>query len=123
MTVPILPRERDAHEHDRLDEAAPDDDGLAAVLVGPHAPERDERHADDEDERREQSDERRPIGFRDAHLAQVRGQEREDLGDAEALDHRGDPEDDDDPLPVGSAVAIAVIGRGRGRGMGHGREA
>ena len=50
--LPRLARERDAREDDRLDEGAPDDDGLAAVLVGPDAPERHERHADDEDQRR-----------------------------------------------------------------------
>ena len=59
--LPRLARQGDAGEHDRLDEAAPDDDGLAAVLVGPDAPQRDERHADDEDQRREQPDERQPI--------------------------------------------------------------
>ncbi len=32
-------------EHDRLDEGAADDDRLAAVLVGPDAPQRDERQA------------------------------------------------------------------------------
>ena len=50
--LPRFARQCDAGEHDRLDERAPDDDGLAAVLVGPHAPQRDERHADDEDQRR-----------------------------------------------------------------------
>ena len=56
--LPRLLRQRDAGEHDRLDEAAPDDDRLARVLVGPDAPERHERRPDDEDQRREQADER-----------------------------------------------------------------
>ncbi len=46
-----LARQGDADEDGRLDEGAPDDDDLAAVLVGPDAPQRDEGHADDEDER------------------------------------------------------------------------
>ena len=62
--LPRLPRQGDAGEHDRLDEAAPDDDRLARVLVGPDAPQRDERRADDEDQRREQPDERQPLGLR-----------------------------------------------------------
>ena len=36
----------------------------------------------------------------DAHLAQVGREEREDLADAEALDHRGDPEDGHEDAPV-----------------------
>ena len=69
--LPRLARQRHAGEHDGLDERAPDDDGLAAVLVGPHAPQRDERHADDEDQGAEQADERQPVVLRHAHLAQV----------------------------------------------------
>ena len=80
--LPGLPRERDAREHDRLDEGAADDDGLAAVLVRPDAPQRDERQPDDEDQRAEEPDEGEPVRLVDAHLAQVRGQQREDLADA-----------------------------------------
>ena len=82
--LPWLAGQGDAGEHDRLDERAPDDDHLAAVLVGPRSPERDERHADDEDQRAEQPDEGQPIRGRDAHLAQVCRQQREDLADARA---------------------------------------
>ena len=60
--LPRLARQRHAGEDDRLDERAPDDDDLAAVLVGPGAPQRDERHADDEDQRAEEPDEREPVG-------------------------------------------------------------
>ena len=51
-------------------------------------------------ERAEQPDEREPVRLGDAHLAQVGRQEREDLADAEALDHRRDPEDRDEDAPV-----------------------
>ena len=54
-------RQRDAGEDDRLDERAADDDRLAAVLVGPYAPQRDERHPDHEDQRGEQPNEREPV--------------------------------------------------------------
>ena len=58
--------ERHRAEHDGLDERAPDDDGLAAVLVGPDAPQRHQRCTDDEDEGAEEADEREPIALRDA---------------------------------------------------------
>ena len=114
--LPRLARQGDAGEHDRLDERAADDDRLAAVLVGPHAPQRHERHADDEDQRAEQPDEREPVVLGHAHLAQVGRDEREDLADAEALDHRGEPEDDEQasasPGRGGAGRACAVtVGR------------
>ena len=114
--LPGLAGERDGGEHDRLDQGAPDDDHLAAVLVGPRAPERDEGHADDEDQGAEDADERGPLAVRDAHLAQVRRQQREDLADAETLDHRGDPEDRDEDAPV-----LAVTGSGWGKSRSAGR--
>ena len=119
--MPWLAREGDADEHDRLDETAPDHDRLPAVLVGPHAPERNERHPDDEDQAREQPDEEGAVDIWHADDPEVRREEGEDLADAEALDHRGQPEDDDDPLPVGAAVALAGFAR---VGVGwHGDEA
>ena len=127
--IPVLPswnadeqhRERDlprlagqghAGKHDRLDERAPDDDHLAAVLVGPRPPQRDERHADDEDQRAEQPDEGQPVRGRHAHLAQVCREQREDLADPEPLDHRGDPEDRHQDPPV---LGTDATGSGRGR--------
>ena len=80
--LPRLAAEGDRGEHDGLDERAPDDDRLAAVLVGPHAPERHERHADDEDEGAEEADEPEPVGLGHAHRLEVLGQEGEDLADA-----------------------------------------
>ena len=59
--LPRLAGEGHAGEDDRLDQRAPDDDDLAAVLVGPGAPQRDERHADDEDQRAEDADEGEPV--------------------------------------------------------------
>ena len=115
--LPRLAGEGDRREDDRLDQGAPDDDDLAAVLVGPGAPQRDERHPDDEDQGAEDPDEREPLAVRDAHLAEVGRQQREDLADAEALDHRGDPEDRDEDPPVlagragagaGSRIGVAV---------------
>ena len=59
----------------------------------------------------------RRSAVRDAHLAQVGRQQREDLADAEALDHRGDPEDrDEDPPVLGRAGRRLRVG---GRGRGH----
>jgi len=48
--LPRLATQRDGTEHDRLDQGAADDDRLAAVLVGPDAPQRDERRAHHEHE-------------------------------------------------------------------------
>ena len=132
-------RQRHAGEHHRLDERAAHDDGLAAVLVGPHAPQRHERHPDHEDQRAEEPDEGEPVGFGYAHLAQVGRDEGEDLADTGTLDHRGDPEDGDEDAPVllrawsgregsGSGVtarayrdrdAGVLHGRRRGRRAGH----
>jgi hypothetical protein len=39
--LPGFARQRHAGEHDGLNERAPHDDGLAAVFIGPHAPQRD----------------------------------------------------------------------------------
>src|SRR5439155_11219870 len=66
----------------------------------PDAPERHEGHAEDEDEGAEQPDELDPVGLREAHRAQVRRHEREDLADTEALHHRRDPEDREEGAPV-----------------------
>ena len=53
----------------------------------------------------------------DAHLAQVGRQQREDLADAEALDHRGDPEHrDEDPPVLGGAAVGGRPWRGGGSG-------
>jgi hypothetical protein len=98
--------------------------GLPRVLVGPDAPQRNERRPDDEDQGREQPDELEALGLGHAHLAEVGRQEREDLADAEALDHRRDPEDGDDHPPV--VAPVAILGRGdretrRRRGVGRGR--
>ncbi len=102
--LPRLPGEGDRREDDRLDQRAADDHDLAAVLVGPGAPQRDERHPDDEDQGAEDADERESILWGDAHLAQVGREEGEDLADPEALDHRGDPEDrEQDPPVLGGA--------------------
>ena len=107
--LPGFARERDGGEDHRLDQGAPDDHDLAAVLVGPGTPQRDERHPDDEDQRAEDPDEEQPVLVGDAHLAQVGRQQREDLADAQPLDHRGDPEDrDEDPPILPGAVAGGV---------------
>ena len=63
---------------------------------------------DDEDQGAEDADEREPLAVRDAHLAQVGRQQREDLADAETLDHRGDPEDRDEDAPVLAGTGLAV---------------
>ena len=49
--LPGRPAGRDYSKHDRLNKSATDDHGLAAVLVGPHAPQRDDREAGQEEER------------------------------------------------------------------------
>jgi hypothetical protein len=77
----------DAH----LDERAADDHRLAAVLVRPDAPKRDERESSEEEEGAEQSDETVDIGRRHAHFLQPVRQEGVHLGNAVALDERGDP--------------------------------
>ena len=122
--LPRLAREGDGHEDDRLDQRAPDDHDLAAVLVGPGAPERDERHADDEDQRAEDADEGETILLGHAHLAQVGREQREDLADAETLDHRRDPEDreQDPPILDGAGRDGGWRSGGIGRvGHGHSR--
>ena len=124
--LPRLAAEGDAGEHDGLDERAPDNHRLAAVLVGPDTPERDERRTDDEDERPEDPDEPEAIRLGHAHLAQVERHEGKDLAHPEALDHRGDPEDRDDDPPVVGRRAGPRRRRGRrarvrDAGVGSGR--
>ena len=59
----------------------------------------------------------------DAHLAQVRRQQGEDLADAEPLDHRGDPEDRHDDPPVLRRAGTGRDGASGGRaGIGHPRK-
>ena len=112
--LPRLAREGDGHEDDGLDQGAPDDHDLAAVLVGPRAPQRNERHADHEDQRAEDADEGETILLGDAHLAQVGRKQREDLADPETLDHRRDPEDREQDPPIldgaGGAGFTSVAG-------------
>ncbi len=111
-------RQRDAGEDDRLDQRAPDDDRLPAVLVGPHAPQRHERHPDDEDQRREEADEREPLVLGHAHLAQVARDEGEDLADAETFDHRGQPEDREQDVASPGQEPGRRAGELGGRSMG-----
>ena len=88
-----------ADEDDGLDERAPDDDRLAAVLVGPHAPERHEGHPEDEDQGAEEADELEPVAVGNAHRRELRRQQGEDLADAQALDQGRDPEDGHERRP------------------------
>ena len=114
--LPRLARQRDAGEDHGLDEGAPDDDGLAAVLVRPDAPQRDEGQADDEDQRAEEPDERQAVRLVDAHLAEVRRQQGEDLATPMPSTSRGDPEDGDEDAPVlGGARAGQRVGSMGGR--------
>src|SRR5450759_1377701 len=59
---------RDDAEDDGLNDGAADDYRLAAVLVGPDAPERDERQSRKEEERTEPADEVGDVGIRDTNL-------------------------------------------------------
>ena len=109
--LPRFARQGDPGEDDRLDQRAPDDDRLPAVLVGPDAPQRHERHPYDEDQRSEEADEGEPLVLGHAHLAQVARDEREDLADAETFDHRGKPEDREQDVASPGRVPGRRVGR------------
>ena len=73
---------------------------------------------------REDADEGETILLGHAHLAQVGREQREDLADAETLDHRRDPEDreQDPPILDGAGRDGGWRSGGIGRvGHGHSR--
>src|ERR1035437_4853389 len=91
---------RDDAEDDGLNDGAADDYRLAAVLVGPDAPERDERQSRKEEERTEPTDEVGDIGTCDTDIGHPVRQEDVNLSHSEALDERGDPVEDQQTAPI-----------------------
>src|ERR1035437_8913450 len=91
---------RDDAEDDGLNDGAADDYRLAAVLVGPDAPERDERQSRKEEERTEPTDEVGDIGTCDTDIGQPVRQEGVDLSHSEAFDERGYPVEDQQAAPI-----------------------